>query len=187
MEGVEPMETRVLYHNELTPLDLKELQVLFDQEYQSEYGSWDPDSPYGYASQDLHVLLYQEGILVGHAGSQRRLIQVGEKQVLVAGIGGVLLAPSFRSAGRGMRLMQMLLNLNRENLGASYSYLGCREEIVSFYEKCGFKRIRQYEWSVNRISGEKERVYCSQILIAPAKKAVHTFPFGEIDLRGRPW
>ena len=42
------METRVLYHNELTPLDLKEIQVLFDKEYQSKYGPWNPDDPYGY-------------------------------------------------------------------------------------------------------------------------------------------
>ena len=62
---------QVLAHQELTEADLGELRQLFDSEYLKEFGEWDPQQPYGYASHDVHIMVRIEGRIV--AGQRRRL------------------------------------------------------------------------------------------------------------------
>lgn len=61
---------QVLAHQELTEADLGELRQLFDSEYLKEFGEWDPQQPYGYASHDVHIMVRIEGRIV--AGQRSR-------------------------------------------------------------------------------------------------------------------
>jgi aminoglycoside 2'-N-acetyltransferase I len=58
----------VLAHGALTAGDIDELRRLFDQEYLHDFGTWDPNQPYGYGPHDLHVIARSDDGVVGHVG-----------------------------------------------------------------------------------------------------------------------
>lgn len=163
------------------------IKELFDREYRDDYGEWNLKQPYGYASQDYHLLAYLGEDLVGHMGSQVRTISVGAEECLIAGIGGVLIAPEFRGKGLGRDMMTRLLEENTQTLVVDFSYLGCREEVVPYYEACGFSRITRVETHADRLTGKEQHQISATIMIASAKKGKKDFPEGDIDLKGRAW
>ncbi|WP_431695970.1 hypothetical protein [Kocuria rhizophila] len=83
----------LVWHEDLTGGQLYQLEQLFNAEYRADEGAWNPDAPYGYAPAELHVMAVEGGRVVGHVGTQRRMIVVGDHDVLVAGTGGVLVPP----------------------------------------------------------------------------------------------
>ena len=171
---------------DLIAKQVQSIKDLFDREYRDDYGEWNLKQPYGYAPQDYHLLAYLGEDLVGHMGSQVRTISVGAAECLVAGIGGVLIAPEFRGKGLGRDMMTRLLEENTQTLAVDFSYLGCREEVVPFYEACGFHRFDRLERSVNRLTNQLQEDL-SLIMIATGQKDWQNFPSGPIDLRGKPW
>lgn len=174
-------------HTDLLEEQVAAIASLFDREYQADYGPWDKDNPYGYAPHDYHMLVYQGADLVGHVGCQKRWIRVGEQEVLIAGIGGVLIASSHRKVGLGRQMLRFLLEQGRAQLPVSYFYLGCREAVVPFYQASGFTRFCRVETSLDRLSRQPIQAYCQQIMIAPGREALDQFPAGDIDLRGCAW
>lgn len=86
----QPWDATVVRDGELSRADLAGLQSLFDHEYLADYGTWSPESPYGYAGHDVHVIVRNGGTVVGHVGWARRVIGVGDREVVIAGVGGVL-------------------------------------------------------------------------------------------------
>lgn len=177
----------IVASQDLTDYQLAGLKQLFDREYLEDYGPWNVECPYGYAPQDIHILAYVEEKLVGHMGSQLRFIKVGDQECLVAGIGGVLIAPEFRGLGLATSMMQKLTNHNRDDLQASFSYLGCRLEVVPFYEACGFHRIEREECWIDRVTGAVRSEFSSTIMIASGRDDWTVFPDGKINLLGRTW
>lgn len=125
----------IVAHQELTEADLSELRQLFDSEYLKEFGEWDPQQPYGYASHDIHIMAQIEGCVVGHLG---------------------------------------------------FGYLGCREQVVPFYESCGWTRILPREKSIGRAGEFIVDEPGPPILILPIA-SLEPWPEGDVDLRGRAW
>ncbi|HFI0790256.1 TPA: GNAT family N-acetyltransferase [Streptococcus suis] len=171
---------------DLLAKQVQAIKDLFDREYRDGYGEWNLKQPYGYAPQDYHLLAYQGEDLVGHMGSQVRTISVGAEESLIAGIGGVLIAPEFRGKGLGRAMMTRLLEENTQTLAVDFSYLGCREEVVPYYEACGFYRMERLERSINRLTNMSQEEL-SIVMIASGQKNWRNFPSGRIDLHGRPW
>ncbi|HEL2109786.1 TPA: GNAT family N-acetyltransferase [Streptococcus suis] len=182
-------KTKLLFYSteDLTAKQVLAIKNLFDREYRDDYGEWNLKQPYGYAPQDYHLLAYLGEDLVGHMGSQVRTISVGAEECLIAGIGGVLIAPDVRGKGLGRDMMSRLLEENTQTLAVDFSYLGCREEVVPYYEACGFYRINRMETHVDRLTGKEHRQVSTTIMIASAKKDKKEFPEGDIDLKGRAW
>lgn len=58
----------VVAREELASSGLGELRRLFDDEYLDDFGEWEPDQPYGYASHDVHVVARVDGCVAGHVG-----------------------------------------------------------------------------------------------------------------------
>lgn len=184
------MATRIVLvgHDALTPSRTAGLRALFDAEYLDEYGAWDPDQPYGYAPAELHVIAVTEGRIVGHVGTQRRLVGVGDRDVLVAGTGGVLVDPTSRGVGLATRLVHVAQEAMRTTAPADFGLLGCREAVVPFYLRAGWTRIRVAERGLSRLDGSAtERPAGPPALIAAARSPLAEWPEGDIDLRGRPW
>ncbi|MGQ7461831.1 GNAT family N-acetyltransferase [Streptococcus suis] len=171
---------------DLLAKQVQAIKDLFDREYRDGYGEWNLKQPYGYAPQDYHLLAYQGEDLVGHMGSQVRTISVGAEESLIAGIGGVLIAPEFRGKGLGRAMMTRLLEENTQTLAVDFSYLGCREEVVPYYEACGFYRMERLERFINRLTNMSQEEL-SIVMIASGQKNWRNFPSGRIDLHGRPW
>lgn len=181
-------ELKLRRHADLTFLELGALRELFDAEYFSEYGQWNPNAPYGYSPADFHVLAYQGSVLTAHLGFQRRIITVGDQQVMVAGVGGVLVHDRSRGSGIGGRMMRFAQTVMREEAGVEFGFLGCREEVVSFYESAGWIRIHVTERCLSRtdqttvvVSEDEPNLICS------ATRDATQWPPGDVDLRGTPW
>lgn len=67
-----------------------------------------------------------------------------------------------------------------------FGYLGCREEVVPFYERAGWQRIEVTERHVSiRDPGEIVIADAGPILIFPTRDL--QWPPGDIDLHGTPW
>jgi aminoglycoside 2'-N-acetyltransferase I len=71
--------------------------------------------------------------------------------------------------------------------GIAFGYLGCREEVVSFYTSCGWTRISAAERSIDRSGRPSEDPPGQPLLIRPVEVEVAAWPVGAVDLRGRAW
>lgn len=177
---------RVVDHSALTGSPLAALRALFDREYFADHGAWDPDRPYGYSPASVHTLAFVGPALVGHIGFQFREIRVDDAEVAVAGTGGVLVDADARGSGLGRRLMRRAQQAMREDPRVDFGYLGCREEVVPFYERSGWRRIQATERHVSMQDPRATVVSSSgPILTYPTGK--RDWPVGDIDLRGTPW
>lgn len=179
---------RVRGHNDLTTVELDALEALFEGEYRSEFGEWNPDAPYGYSPADTHVLAYRGQTLTAHVGFQRRSISVGTHEVIVAGTGGVLVDEHSRGTGLGTRAMRLAQEVMRDEARVDFGFLGCRREVVPFYESAGWVQIHAIERCLSRI--DQMTVVVSEDgpnLVCSGRRHASQWPPGEIDLRGTPW
>lgn len=177
----------VIAHEELTEADLGEFRQLFDSEYLEEFGQWDPDRPYGYASHDFHVMARIDGRIAGHVGWAVREVVVGAETVAIAGVGGVLVSDEARGKHLGVALMEQAERSMSDHAGVAFGYLGCREQVVPFYESCGWIRITAREKSAGRDGEAVVQEPGPPILIRPISASLESWPNGDIDLRGRAW
>lgn len=180
------LDLAVIPHRLLTAAQLTVLGDLFDTEYAETHGQWNPDRPYGYSAADVHATISSGATVIAHVGFQRRLIGVGEHDVMVAGTGGVLVHPEWRRFGLGRRVMALAQRAMRDDAAVDFGYLGCREAVVAFYQGCGWRRIHARERHVSiRDASETMTSDGHPILVYAAGGSV--WPSGEIDLRGTPW
>jgi aminoglycoside 2'-N-acetyltransferase I len=135
------IEIDVVAHAELTAGDVARLHRMFDAEYQEGCGTWDPELPYGYAPHNFHIIARQGDEAVGHVGWARRAIRVGEREIVIAGVGGVLVSNHVRGERLGSRLMNRAAETMKDAGGIAFGYLGCRDEVVSFYTGCGWTPV----------------------------------------------
>lgn len=176
----------VVAHDAVSGERLRDLGALFDSEYLDEHGAWNPDRPYGYSPADVHTLAYFGAKLVGHVGYQRRTIAVGTGEVLIAGTGGVLIDQHARGGGLGLRVMARAGEAMIADGQVDFGYLGCREEVVPFYQRAGWQRIAATERHVSMHDPhEVVQSVAGPILILPIRDL--DWPSGDIDLRGTPW
>ncbi|MCP3426958.1 GNAT family N-acetyltransferase [Rothia sp. AR01] len=184
----ERLDVEIVDHGFLTRAHLSHLGRLFDAEYRHTHGAWTPHRPYGYSPADVHVLVYRDADLLGHAGFQQRTIAVGHRTVHVAGTGGVLITEAARGTGIGRILLLHTHRAMRETPRVEFGYLGCREGVVPFYESEGWHRIAAAERSLSRATGRQVYVPAgAPIMILPVTRGVAEWPRGVVDLRGTPW
>jgi len=182
---VRDIAINVIAHAELTASDFVGLRRLFDAVYLDDFGEWDPDMPYGYAPHAVHVIAQINSEIVGHVGWSRRRVSVGDGEVEIAGVGGVLISDAVRRERVGSRLMASAAQLMKTARGIAFGYLGCREEVVSFYTSCGWTRISAAERSIDRSGRPSQDPPGQPLLILPVEVAA--WPVGAFDLRGRAW
>lgn len=127
------------------------------------------------------------GSIVAHLGFERRLIGVGDRDVLVAGVGGVATHPGWQGRGLGRRMMVELRRVLTTEAPVEFGYLGCREEVVGFYESVGWHRIHRKVREID--PGSRQwTVTEDPTLIMPASEPLSAWPReGMIGLRGMWW
>ena len=177
----------VVPHDALSGLDIAALGRFFDNEYLDHFGPWSPELPYGYAPHDTHMIARSAGGVIGHVGWQRRLIAVGETEVTVAGVGGVLVSAAARGHGVGRQVMRATRESFADAGDIDFGFLGCREDVVEFYVSCGWLRIEAVERSSDR-DGRPQRYEAGPpMLVFPVNRQAASWPRGTVDLRGRAW
>ena len=128
-----------------------------------------------------------DGAPVAHLDFERRIIGVGDREVLVAGVGEVATHPDRQGRGLGRLLMAELRRALTAETPVDFGYLGCREEVIGFYERVGWYRIHQKTREIDPRSGEWT-VSEGPTLILPATAPLSAWPReGTIDLRGMWW
>lgn len=180
----------IVEHDALTASQTAMLRDLFDSEYREEHGEWNPDRPYGYSPADVHTIVFRGATAVAHVGYQRRIIRVGRHDVPVAGTGGVLVHPRWRSDGVGRRVMSYAQQAMRDDDHVEFGYLGCRDEVVPFYERTGWSQVYAEERHVS-MTDPRATVTSTTgplLVFAASENALGGgWPQGDIDLRGTPW
>lgn len=181
------IEIRIKDDSTITDKELKDIEQLFNNEYTDEDDVWEKDAPYGFSPSDIRAMAYMNGKLIGHVGAEKRWISVGKSKVKVAGIGGVLVEKDYRGFGIAKKLIHQLIDNLQQKEYAHFGYLGCREEVVTFYSSCGFKRINRTETVKKNYSNEDMTRSSFPILICSITKDVSAFPAGNIHLHGTAW
>lgn len=181
------MEIELRWTTGLTPADYADMAELFDREYLDGWGPWDPRRGYGYARGELHALARSCGRMIGYATSARRFVGVGDQEVVIAGTGGVVTSPEMRGQGVGRAVLRALQEANRGLAPAPFGFLGCREEVVPFYESCGFRRVDALVRDVSPRDAMSVVESRGPTMICAGTEPLDAWPEGAIDLRDLPW
>jgi aminoglycoside 2'-N-acetyltransferase I len=102
---------------------------------------------------------------------------VGTADVVVAGTGGVLIDDWSRGTGLGRRVMRRAQKVMREKPGADFGFLGCRKEVVPFYESVGWVHVYATERCLSR--ADQRIIVVTQggpILICSAQRDASEWP-----------
>lgn len=80
----------------------------------------------------------------------------------------------------------------RDDDRVEFGYLGCREEVASFYERTGWSRVNAVERHVSMTDAQETVTSAgAPILIfcagASPRVGAEQWPQGDIDLNGTPW
>ncbi len=140
---------KIIVTTKLSTNERNGLQSLFDKEYLKDYGPWTFDNPYGYSSLENHVLALDGECIIGYAGSQTRIITVGNKDITIAGVGGVLVDEKYCSSGIASNIMKVLIDYKKNIMNdvENVDYLK-KEEI---YIHNDVKRWKEVSQTQNRI------------------------------------
>ncbi|MFE2725676.1 GNAT family N-acetyltransferase [Kitasatospora sp. NPDC059327] len=114
---------------------------------QAEILGDDPD-PYGVADTGLAFLPKEihfgvrgeDGRLLAHTGLRRLPFTVGGVDLVVAGVGGVAVAPAARGCGLARAVVGAALDHARA-LGPRHALLFCRPPLVALYRRLGFREV----------------------------------------------
>lgn len=96
-------------------------------------------------------------------------------------------APDARGAGVGSEVLSALQEAVRGYAPADFGFLGCREEVVPFYESCGHARIHSLVLDVSPRDAITLVRSHGPTVICAGTRSVDDWPEGAIDLRGLPW
>lgn len=128
-----------------------------------------------------------DGTMVAHLDFERRVIRVGGREVLVAGVGEVATYPEWQRKGLGRRLMLELRAILSTEIPVPFAFLNCLEAVAGFYTRVGWHRMSQTTRERDRVTGMwTEHTVPSMVL--PATAPIEAWPKqGLIDLCGLPW
>lgn len=129
------------------PVQMVQLDTITDRDWH-EVIAGEPQ-PWGGLGEELEWrerthnfgLREDSGRLVALAGLLLTTVRVGEAELPVAGIGGVMVTRDARGQGLARRLIEHLIELAGE-LGAERAMLFCLPENVALYSKFGFEVIQ---------------------------------------------
>jgi predicted N-acetyltransferase YhbS len=124
---------------------------------------------------------------VAHLAVERRLVDVGGTEVLVAGIGEVAVAPELHGNGVGAALMREFRPRLRTEFAADFGFVQCGEQVIAFYRNAGWTPVPN---AVRHLDPDDERTVREGVwpaLVMPGRRALAEWPNGLVDLRGLPW
>jgi len=178
---------RFVAEQDLTPADHAAISALLISAFPQYWDIFGAASWYGGRPDHRLWLEEPDGAAVAHLDFERRVIGVGNQEVLVAGVGEVATHPAWQGQGLGRRLMGELGRVLTTDTPVSFGYLGCREAVVGFYERVGWHRVRQTIRDIDPATGQWTMSE-APTLIRPAMAPLAAWPReGVVDLRGMWW
>ncbi|MDN3023475.1 GNAT family N-acetyltransferase [Streptomyces sp. S.PB5] len=89
---------------------------------------------------DVHFGVRERGRLVAHAGLVEAPVEVGERRLRVAGLGGVIVAPGMRGRGLARAVVNAAVEHAR-GTGAEFGLLFCLPDRVPLYRRLGWREL----------------------------------------------
>ena len=176
---------RFVREDDLTPEDDEAIRLLLAEAFPDgrerfRWHSWAGTRP------DARVLLELDGRPIAHAALERRVIEVGSDDVVVAGIGAVAVHPAERRRGLGRALIDGLLETLLHDVPVPFGYLGCGPSAAGFLDAVGLTRLGVTSRYRDPETGTWE-VSDGPTFVLPAGSPIAAWPPGPIDLRGTSW
>jgi GNAT superfamily N-acetyltransferase len=119
---------------------------LSDEEWQHLFG-WGEDI-FGadhlnlrWRPKDLHIMVDVDGRAENHVGLLQHTIVVGNRQLHVAGVGGVVTALASQGKGYASHAMHYAGTFMCREWAVEFGLLFCRDPLVPFYERLGWQKI----------------------------------------------
>lgn len=135
-----------------------------------------------WAAADWTVMVWEDEDLVTNVHIVDRVIQVGDQQVRLGGIGNVATKVEWRKRGYARSALKTAQNFLRDPLKVDFGMMIATEPMVARYEKMGWKMAAQ-SMRVDQPDGKTTLNY--PVMILPVCK--QEWPAGAIDLCGLPW
>ncbi|MGI8855483.1 MAG: GNAT family N-acetyltransferase [Thermomicrobiales bacterium] len=128
-----------------------------------------------------------DGEMVAHLDFERRVIRVGGREIVVAGVGEVATHPDWQQKGLGRRLMREFHTILCTEIPVPFGFLNCLEAVAGFYTSVGWRRMPQSTRERDRITGAWAE-HTLPAMVLPAVAPIDAWPCeGLIDLCGAPW
>jgi predicted N-acetyltransferase YhbS len=179
------MDLVTRWETDLTPADHAALSVLLAAAFPGAAATFTRQS-WNLSRKELRIWLADSGRPVAHLAVQRRLIAVGDTEVLVAGVGEVAVSPDQQRTGLGRALMRALDGRLHADLVADYGFVMTSHPLAAFYSRAGWTQIPATVREVIA-DGVTVRTGRPAVLIRPGRRDPADWPPGLVDLRGQTW
>jgi GNAT superfamily N-acetyltransferase len=171
--GVNP-QIEVHPEGDLSSQNQAELEDWFSREF--------GHTPYRWASPDWYVVALLDSILVSRLGIVERSVAAGVHIVPVGGVSGVITHREWRGRGIARAVLGRAIEFIASRLGVDFALLLCRQEIVPFYARLGWK-LTQGATMFLQPTGKV--VYPKLTMVYECGE--RRWPDGDVDLCGLPW
>jgi aminoglycoside 2'-N-acetyltransferase I len=127
------------------------------------------------------------GEIVAHLDYERRMVGVGDRGILIAGVGEVAVHPEWQGHGLGRRLLDEFRTILATRTPVDFGYLNCIEEVAGFYTAVGWHRTDQPSVRLHPDTAQPTR-WTGATMILPVREPWERWPRDEtVDLRGMSW
>ena len=129
--GRTPIDIR--HEDDIEPALLEDLDLWFRTQFSHTQFIW--------SQRPWRVMARDGDDLVGHIGLVTRTVCVDEREVFVAGVGGVMTREAWRGRGVATAMLNASAGFMRDRLGAEFGLLLCRPEVERVYAKSGWRTV----------------------------------------------
>jgi GNAT superfamily N-acetyltransferase len=131
---------------------------------------------------DLHLLFELDEGPVSHVGLLRQAVQVGDRPVLVAGVGGVITVPDARRRGYAARLLRQALQVMSAEWRVEAGLLFCLPRMIPYYSRLGWRTVEQ---PVTIAQSAGPVISPLPVMVLPV--TLEQWPDGPVTLGSLPW
>lgn len=167
-------EIKINSVDDLSPVERKELDEWFQEEFGNRSYKWTPPNWY--------ITAWIEHTLIGRAGIIERDVHVGQKSIRVGGISGIITRSKWRRRGVASAIIGKAVTFIKDELGAQFALLLTKEAVAPLYTGRGWKSV-EGPTTFEQPSGPT--TYPKLTMVIPCDD--NKWPLGPIDLCGLPW
>jgi len=131
---------------------------------------------------DWHFLVYANDQLLSHVGVVKHVVAVGEWQVTVGGIGGVVTVPAAQGRGYASLALQEATKFLCEELKVEFGMLFCLARMIPFYQRFGWQEVQEPV-----IIDQPSEKILSPLVVMVLPCLSQTWPAGTVKLESWPW
>ena len=170
-------------------IEIRRVKSLSEEESERLYG-WSDDVfesahlDLRCRSTDWRFLVHVDGQVVSQVGVLNHVVTVGNQEVRVGGIGGVVTVPSARLKGHARAVLQAALDFMCEEWEVEFGFLLCLDLMVPFYQKPGWQKVVDTV-IMDQPSGSMPLPSGLSAVVFPCKGK--EWPAGTLEMNSMPW